>query len=98
MRRKPRGEVLRTPGIVRQHPRGLEYLTPGLPAKSPRGPNLNLIVELDWTGNKLWVANVNRPTAVSRLANGHTLVTASLGASVIESDRDGKEVWSYQTD
>ena len=27
---KPRGEVLRTPGIV-QHPRGSEYLTPGLP-------------------------------------------------------------------
>src|SRR5207247_11145377 len=28
--RKPRGEVLRTPGIT-AHPRGSEYLTPGLP-------------------------------------------------------------------
>src|SRR5438309_9638052 len=30
MQWKPRGEVLRTPGIARQHPRGSEYLTPGL--------------------------------------------------------------------
>ena len=31
MRSKPRGEVLRTPGIAWRHPRGSEYLTPGLP-------------------------------------------------------------------
>src|SRR5258708_22389979 len=28
---KPRGEVLRTPGILPRDPRGSEYLTPGLP-------------------------------------------------------------------
>src|SRR5207244_2549207 len=30
--RKPRGEVLRTPGIARPYPRGSEYLTSGLPS------------------------------------------------------------------
>jgi hypothetical protein len=29
-KKKPRGEVLRTPGILRVHLRGSEYLTPGL--------------------------------------------------------------------
>src|SRR5438105_3598052 len=29
---KPRGEVLRTPGIARRYPRDSEYLTPGLVA------------------------------------------------------------------
>jgi hypothetical protein len=60
--------------------------------------NLNMIVEFDWTGNKLWQANVNRPTAVHRIGNGNTLVTAAFGSKVIEIDRDGQEVWSYQTD
>src|SRR5438093_12917006 len=27
---KPRGEVLRTPGMLTRYPRGSEYLTPGL--------------------------------------------------------------------
>jgi hypothetical protein len=60
--------------------------------------NMNMIVEFDWAGNKLWQAKVNRPGAVNRLANGHTIVTAGLGANVTEIDRDGQEVWSYQTD
>jgi len=56
------------------------------------------IVEYDWNGNKLWQAPVNRPIAVTRLSNGHTLVTCSIDYRVVELDVDGKEVWSYQTD
>ena len=58
----------------------------------------NLVVEFDWTGARLWQANVVRPTSVSRLSNGNTLVTCTLSSTVLEIDRDGKEVWSYQTD
>jgi hypothetical protein len=60
--------------------------------------NLSSVVEFDWNGNKLWQANVNRPTAVSRLGNGHTLVTCSLDNRVVEIDQNGKEVWNYQTE
>ncbi len=60
--------------------------------------NLNSIAEFDWTGNKIWSANVNRPISVSRLPNGNTLVTCSIDYRVVELDKAGKEVWSYQTD
>lgn len=56
------------------------------------------IAEFDWTGNKLWSATINNPTSVSRLSNGHTLVTCSLISRIVELDGAGKEVWSYQTD
>jgi hypothetical protein len=56
------------------------------------------IAEFDWNGNKLWQAPVNRPISVTRLSNGHTLVTCSIDYRVIELDVHGKEVWSYQTD
>ena len=58
----------------------------------------NMVVEFDWTGARLWQGNVLRPTSASRLANGNTLVTCTMNSTVIEIDRDGKEVWSYQTD
>jgi HEAT repeat protein len=60
--------------------------------------NLNTIVEFDWAGNKHWQANINRPTSVSRLANGNTLVTCSFDSRVVELDRNGAEVWSYRTE
>jgi hypothetical protein len=60
--------------------------------------NLSTVVEFDWNGTKHWQANVNRPTAVARLTNGHTLVTCLLDNRVVEIDENGKEVWSYQTE
>jgi hypothetical protein len=60
--------------------------------------NLSSVVEFDWAGSKLWQANVNRPTSVSRLTNGHSLVTCMLDNRVIEIDQNGKEVWSFQTE
>ena len=60
--------------------------------------NLSSVVEFDWAGTKLWQAHVNRPTSVSRLANGHSLVTSMLDNRVVEIDQNGKEVWSLQTD
>lgn len=58
----------------------------------------NMVVEFDWTGARLWQGNVIRPTSASRLANGNTLVTCTLNSTVVEIDRDSKEVWSYSTD
>jgi hypothetical protein len=58
----------------------------------------NVIAEFDWTGKMLWQAPVERPVSVTRLANGHTLVTTSINYRVVELDVDGDEVWSYPTD
>jgi hypothetical protein len=58
----------------------------------------NCVAEFDWQGNKLWQAAVNRPIAVSRLANGNTLVTCSLDYRVVEIDPAGQTVWTYQTE
>ena len=60
--------------------------------------NQNAVVEFDWTGAKLWTANVARPTAATRLANGNTLVTCTINSMILELDREGHEVWSYQTE
>jgi hypothetical protein len=60
--------------------------------------NLSAVVEFDWAGNKLWEAKVNRPTSVSRLGNGHTLVTCLFDQRVVEIDQNGKEVWSFETE
>ncbi len=57
------------------------------------------IAEFDWAGNKLWQAPAPRPLSVTRLPNGNTLVACSMiPYRVVEIDREGKEVWSYQTD
>lgn len=60
--------------------------------------DLSVVVEFDWAGNKLWSANVSRPTSVTRLSNGNTLVTCMFDNQVVEINANGKEVWSYQTD
>ena len=56
----------------------------------------NSVAEFDWTGNKLWQAQVVRPTSATRLANGNTLVTCgmTMPGRVLEIDKNGKEVWS----
>ncbi len=61
----------------------------------------NSVVEFDWSGAKLWQAQVaNRPTTASRLANGSTLVTcgATMPGRVLEIDKNGTEVWSHVVD
>ncbi len=58
-----------------------------------------MIAEYDWNGTKLWQAQVARPLSVTRLQNGNTLVTTSIAPyRVVEIDRNGQEVWSYQTE
>ncbi len=60
----------------------------------------NIVAEFDWTGNKLWQAQVNRPTSATRLANGNTLVTCGMTTPgrVLELDKNGMEVWSAAVD
>jgi hypothetical protein len=58
-----------------------------------------LVAEFDWSGKRVWQANVPRPLSVSRLANGNTLVTTSITPyRIIEIDRSGQEVWSYNVE
>jgi PQQ-like domain len=59
--------------------------------------NKQRVAEFDWDGNMHWSAAVKRPISVSRLRNGHTLVTCSIDYRVVELDNNGKEVWSYRT-
>ncbi len=56
------------------------------------------VAEFDWTGAKLWSANVINATSACRLSNGNTLITCSLNSRIVEIDRAGKEVWTYQVD
>ena len=54
-----------------------------------------VITERDLLGNIKWQKNVGgQPTGCQRLPNGHTFV--SLYSSVIEYNRDGKEVFNLQ--
>jgi hypothetical protein len=57
--------------------------------------NDNLVAEFDLDGNRLWQANVQRPTSAVRLASGNTLVVSQLQNRVVEIDPDGKEIWSH---
>jgi HEAT repeat protein len=53
------------------------------------------VVEYDSNGKSVWKATLPmtfRPSAVSRLTNGHTLVVSRLNTSVLELDKEGKEV------
>lgn len=52
----------------------------------------NRVVLYDAQGKPTWEAKTNRPASAVRLPNGNTLVASSLGRSVVEIDRDGKEV------
>jgi HEAT repeat protein len=54
------------------------------------------VLELDNKGKILWEANVPGACGVSRLPNGHTLVSAS--HLVAELDRAGKKVWEKRRD
>jgi outer membrane protein assembly factor BamB len=58
---------------------------------------LNAVIEFDWEGNKHWQASVTSPVSLSRLPSGNTLVTC-MDYRIVEIDRDGKEVWTYQTE
>jgi hypothetical protein len=54
------------------------------------------VLELDAKGKILWEANVPGACGVSRLPNGHTLVSAS--HLVVELDRAGRKVWEKRRD
>jgi hypothetical protein len=56
----------------------------------------NMVAELDWTGAKLWQAQVTRPTSATRLPNGNTLVSCgmTMPGRVLEIDKNGKELWN----
>jgi hypothetical protein len=56
--------------------------------------NENRVVEYDATGKKVWEANVNRPTTVTRLPNGHTVIGSLYSNTVIMVDQNNKQVWS----
>jgi outer membrane protein assembly factor BamB len=54
------------------------------------------VLEVDAKGKVLWEANVPGACGVTRLPNGHTLVSAS--HLVVELDRAGKKVWEKRRD
>jgi hypothetical protein len=54
------------------------------------------VLEVDAKGKILWEANVPGACGVSRLPNGHTLV--STAQRVVELDRAGKKVWEKRRD
>jgi outer membrane protein assembly factor BamB len=58
----------------------------------------NKVVEFSPTGNRLWEASVTYPTSATRLSNGHTLVVSLTQRTVIELNRQGEEIWRYQTE
>lgn len=53
----------------------------------------NKVVEVDRTGKVIREWDVPSPVSVLRLRNGHTLVASFEGRSVVELDREGKEIW-----
>lgn len=54
------------------------------------------VAEFDREGNVVWQAAVQTPTCALRLPNGNTLVAS--GQRVIELNRAGQEVWSFQVE
>jgi len=55
----------------------------------------NRVVEFDPEGKAVWQIAVQKPTSVAKLPNGHILVV-TLGGSVLELTREGRQVWSYK--
>jgi hypothetical protein len=53
------------------------------------------VMEVDKTGKVLWEGRVPGACGVSRLPNGHTLVSAK--NLVVELDRSGKKVWEQRS-
>ena len=59
----------------------------------------NKIFEYDPDGKLVWEGTIHQPMAVSRLPNGHTLVSSQMWPyKVFEMDKAGKVVWEYQTE
>ncbi len=50
------------------------------------------VMEYDDKGKVVWEADVASPISASRLPNGNVLVASSVGACVVELNREGKEV------
>ncbi|MCS6851001.1 MAG: HEAT repeat domain-containing protein [Gemmataceae bacterium] len=57
----------------------------------------NKVREYDLTGKMVAELTVEQPVAAVRLPNGHTLVTSLSQRRAIELDRQGREVWQYET-
>jgi HEAT repeat protein len=56
----------------------------------------NKVVEFDGAGRKVWEAEVQAPTAATKLPNGHVLATSRFTQRLVELDRAGKVVWEYK--
>ena len=54
------------------------------------------VTEYDGSGKVVWEAKVSNPTNVTRLNNGHTLVSAYSNTRIVELDRNGKQVAEYK--
>lgn len=52
----------------------------------------NKIVEVDLTGSIVWQCSQASPVFATRLRNGNTLISCFEGRSVVEVDRQGKEI------
>jgi HEAT repeat protein len=85
------------PGMVKLLFGGRLYLTPTGRVLIPFNSE-NKVVEYSLDGEEVSVLKVDQPVAAVRLFNGNTLVTTmDTPGKVIEFDRTGTEVWSYQT-
>jgi HEAT repeat protein len=58
--------------------------------------NGNKVVEFDGVGRKVWEAEVQAPTAATKLPNGHVLATSRFTQRLVELNRAGKVVWEYK--
>jgi len=58
----------------------------------------NKVVEYDADGKAGWSVEVKSPTSAMRLPNGNFLVVSLTLRRVSEINRQGQEVWSYQSD
>jgi HEAT repeat protein len=56
-----------------------------------------VVIEYDADGKSVWQASLLRPIAARRLPNGHTLVSTNFGQRMVELDKAGKEVSSYNS-
>ncbi len=57
---------------------------------------MNKVVEYTSEGKQVWEHACERPTAVSRLPNGNTLIGSRYHKTLLEVDRAGKKVWEYE--
>ncbi|MCI0376382.1 MAG: hypothetical protein L0215_02120 [Gemmataceae bacterium] len=58
-------------------------------------PLADKVAEIDGDGNMAWHVKTQSANAALRLPNGNTLVAS--GQRVLEVDRDGREVWFFQS-